>query len=171
MKQRINDLVPVIPASVYMHKTAVVIGKVVLGQNVSLWPNCVLRADIAAITIGDGSNVQDNASIHVNYGRPAVIGRNVTIGHNAVVHGTNIGDNCLIGMGATVMEADIGQDCIIGAGTVVTAGKTIPAGSLVIGVPAKIMRTLSDAERKAIRENAEEYRKLSVVYKDTCEDL
>lgn len=171
MKQRINNLVPVVSTTSYIHKTALVIGDVHLGDNVSLWPSAILRADIAPIFVGEGSNVQENSTIHVNYDRPAKIGKYVTIGHNVVVHGANIGDNCLIGMNSVVMESDIGEDCIIGAGTVLPAGKTIPAGSLVLGVPAKVVRALSEDERKGLKDHALEYVKLAELYKNTCEDL
>ncbi|MDR0291529.1 MAG: gamma carbonic anhydrase family protein, partial [Elusimicrobium sp.] len=130
MIEKIKDLTPVVSPSAFVHKTAVVCGEVRLGENVSVWPCAVLRGDIAAVAVGDNSNVQDNAVIHVNYDRPAVIGRGVTLGHGAVVHGSVIGDNCLVGMNAVVLESEIGSNCIIGAGSVVTAGKKIPAGSL-----------------------------------------
>ena len=154
MKERIKDKVPHVPASGYVHKTAVIIGDVTLGENVSVWPCAVLRGDIAAITVGDNSNIQENACIHVNYDAPAVIGKGVSVGHGAVVHGSKIGDNCLIGMNAVVMESEIGPNCVIGAGAVVPAGKNIPAGSLVMGVPAKIVRRLEEDEVNAIMKNA-----------------
>ena len=132
MKQKFNDFTPSVHSSVYMHETAVIIGNVIVEEACSIWPGAVLRVDIAQIKIGAGSNVQDNVSIHVDYNRPALIGKNVTIGHNAVVHGAVVGDNSLIGMGSVIMESVIGPNCIIGAGTVLPAGKTIPAGSLVM---------------------------------------
>lgn len=169
MKQKINGVAPVVSASAYVHETAVLIGNVVVGENASVWPNAVLRADIAQINIGENSNVQDNSSIHVDYNRPAVIGKNVTIGHNAVVHGTKIGDNTLIGMGAIVMECEIGPNCIVGAGALIPAGKVIPQGSLVIGSPAKVVRTLSEDEQKHLAQHAMEYVKLGAAFKNTAE--
>lgn len=171
MKQKFNNFTPLVHSSVYMHETAVIIGNAVVEENCSIWPGAVLRADIAQIKIGAGSNVQDNVSIHVDYNRPALIGKNVTIGHNAVVHGALVGDNSLIGMGSVIMESDIGPNCIIGAGTVLPAGKTIPAGSLVMGVPAKIVRTLSEGEIKTLQQHGQEYVKLAEVFKNTCEEF
>ena len=171
MKERINEQVPSVRASCYVHKTAVLIGEVTLGENVSVWPCAVLRGDIAAISGGDNSNIQENACIHVNYGAPCRIGRGVSVGHGAVVHGSQIGDNCLIGMNAVVMESEIGPNCIIGAGAVVPAGKNIPAGSLVMGVPAKIVRKLEEDEVNAIMRNAREYADAILLYKDHCEEI
>lgn len=171
MKERINDLVPRVQPSCYVHKTAVLIGEVTLGENVSVWPCAVLRGDIAAISVGDNSNIQENACIHVNYGAPCMIGSGVSVGHGAVVHGSKIGDNCLIGMNAVVMESEIGPNCIIGAGAVVPAGKNIPAGSLVMGVPAKVVRKLEEDEVNAIMRNAHEYVDAILLYKDHCEEI
>ncbi len=171
MKERINDLVPRVQPSCYVHKTAVLIGEVTLGENVSVWPCAVLRGDIAAISVGDNSNIQENACIHVNYGAPCMIGSGVSVGHGAVVHGSKIGDNCLIGMNSVVMESEIGPNCIIGAGAVVPAGKNIPAGSLVMGVPAKVVRQLEEDEVNAIMRNAREYAEAVLLYKDHCEEI
>lgn len=171
MKERINEQVPKTAPSCYLHATSVVSGSVTLGENVSVWPCAVLRADIAEIVIGENSNVQDNACIHVNYNSPAIIGRGVSIGHGAVVHGCKVGDNCLIGMNAVVMESEIGPNCVIGAGAVVTAGKNIPAGSLVMGVPAKVIRQLTEDEINGILQNGREYVRLAQLYKDQCERL
>lgn len=171
MKERINEQVPSVRPSCYVHKTSVLIGDVTLGENVSVWPCAVLRGDIASITVGDNSNIQENACIHVNYDVPCIIGRGVSVGHGAVVHGSKIGDNCLIGMNAVVMESEIGPNCIIGAGAVVPAGKNIPAGSLVMGVPAKIVRKLEEDEVNGIIKNAREYAGAIRLYKDNCEEL
>ena len=171
MKQRINELVPNTAPSSYIHPSAVVCGNVSLGEDVSIWPCAVLRGDIAPIIIGDRSNIQDNACVHVNYNCPALIGRGVTVGHGAVVHGSKIGDNCLIGMNAVVLESEIGPNCLIAAGAVVTAGKNIPAGSLVMGVPAKVVRELTEDEMNTILQNAREYVKLGQQFKDNAELL
>lgn len=171
MKERINEQVPSVRPSCYVHKTSVLIGDVTLGENVSVWPCAVLRGDIASITVGDNSNIQENACVHVNYDTPCIIGRGVSVGHGAVVHGSKIGDNCLIGMNAVVMESEIGPNCIIGAGAVVPAGKNIPAGSLVMGVPAKIVRKLEEDEVNGIIKNAREYAVAIRLYKDNCEEL
>lgn len=171
MKERINEQVPQVHPSCYVHKTACLVGSVTLAENVSVWPGAVLRGDIASIYVGENSNIQDNACVHVNYDSPAVIGKGVSVGHGAVVHGSKIGDNCLIGMNAVVMESEIGPNCIIGAGAVVPAGKNIPAGSLVMGVPAKIMRQLDEDEINGVLRNAREYAEAIRVYKDHCEEL
>lgn len=171
MKQRINEQVPKVAPSCYQHQTSVIVGSVTLGENVSVWPCAVLRADIANITIGDNSNVQDNACIHVNYNSPAIIGKGVSIGHGAIIHGSKIGDNSLIGMNAVVLESEIGPNCIIGAGSVVTAGKNIPAGSLLMGVPAKVIRQLTEDEINGVLQNGREYVRLAQKYKDECEVL
>ena len=171
MKERINELVPDVRPSCYVHKTAVIIGGVTLGENVSVWPCAVLRGDIASISVGENSNIQENACVHVNYGAPCLIGRGVSVGHGAVVHGSKIGDNCLIGMNAVVMESEVGPNCIIGAGAGVPAGKNIPAGSLVMGVPAKIVRKLEEDEVNAVIRNAREYADSIRLYKDHCEEI
>lgn len=171
MKERINELVPKTSPSCFIHKTAVIIGDVTIGDNVSVWPCAVLRGDIASISVGENSNIQENACVHVNYGCPAVIGKGVSVGHGAVVHGSKIGDNCLIGMNAVVMESEIGPNCIIGAGAVVPAGKSIPAGSLVMGVPAKVVRQLEEDEVNGIIKNAREYAAAVRLYKDHCEEI
>lgn len=171
MKERINELVPDVRPSCYVHKTAVIIGGVTLGENVSVWPCAVLRGDIASISVGENSNIQENACVHVNYGAPCLIGRGVSVGHGAVVHGSKIGDNCLIGMNAVVMESEVGPNCIIGACAVVPAGKNIPAGSLVMGVPAKIVRKLEEDEVNAVIRNARGYADSIRLYKDHCEEI
>ena len=171
MKERINELVPHIQPSCYIHKSAVIIGAVTLGENVSVWPCATLRGDIASITVGDNSNIQENACLHVNYGSPVIIGKGVSVGHGAVVHGSKIGDNCLIGMNAVVMESEIGANCVIGAGAVIPAGKNIPAGSLVMGVPAKVVRQLEEDEVSAVLRNAREYAEGIRLYKDHCEEI
>ncbi len=171
MKERIEEWVPKTAPSSFVHKTAVVCGKVTLGENVSVWPCAVLRGDIADIVIGENSNIQDNACVHVNYNCPAIIGKGVSVGHGAIVHGSKIGDNCLIGMNAVVLESEIGPNCLIGAGAVVTAGKNIPAGSLVMGVPAKVVRELSEDEINGILQNAHEYARLAKKFKDAAEEI
>ena len=147
-----------------LHDTAFVaagariIGGVTLGPGSSVWYNAVLRADGDTITVGAKSNVQDNVSVHVDSGRPVVIGENVSIGHNAVVHGCTIGDGSLIGMGAVVLNgAKIGSGCLIAGGAVVLEGSEIPDGSLVAGVPGKVRRSLTDDERAGLLRNAEHY--------------
>jgi len=150
---------PRVPASSYLAPGARVIGNVTLGENVGVWFNAVLRGDSDAIVIGDGSNIQDNASGHGDPGSPLTVGRNVSVGHNAVIHGCTIEDDCLIGMGAIVMNgAVVGTGSLVAAGAIVLEDQQIPAGSLVAGVPAKVRRALTDTERADIARNADSYR-------------
>jgi carbonic anhydrase/acetyltransferase-like protein (isoleucine patch superfamily) len=151
--------IPDIHPTSFVASGARVIGAVSLGEGASVWYNAVLRADSDSITIGAGSNLQDNVSVHVDRGSPLVIGENVSVGHNAVVHGCTIGDGSLIGMGSVVLSgAVIGEGCLVAAGAVVLEGTVVPPGSLVAGVPAKVRRALSDEERAGILRNADTYR-------------
>lgn len=149
---------PSISDDAFVADGARIIGDVVLESGASVWYNAVLRGDSAGITLGRGSNVQDNVSVHVDSGHPAVIGENVSVGHNAVVHGCTIGDGSLVGMGSVILSgAVIGRGCLIAGGAVVLGGTEIPDGSLVAGVPAKVRRELSDEERAGLIHNAEIY--------------
>lgn len=153
-------------SSAFVAAGARIIGAVTLCEGSSVWYNAVLRADSDAITLGVGSNVQDNVSLHVDAGHPVVIGENVSIGHNAVVHGCTIGSGSLIGMGAVILSgAVIGEGCLVAGGAVVLGGAEIPAGSLVAGVPAKVRRELSEQERADILRNADIYREHSVTHR------
>lgn len=150
---------PQIEPSVFVAAGAQIIGRVTIGPDSGVWFNCVLRADDNYIKIGATTNIQDGTVIHCEPDYPAVLGDNVTVGHNAVIHGCTIGDSCLIGMGAVVLTgARIGDNCIIGAGSLITAGKNIPAGSLVVGSPGRVIRQLSDEERETIHQSAVHYR-------------
>ncbi len=144
----LDGIAPKLPGNgdFWVAPNAQVMGKVTLESGVGIWFGAVLRGDNDPITIGEGSNVQENTAIHTDIDYPVNIGNNCTIGHSAIIHGCTIGDNSLIGMGATVLNgAVIGRNCLIGAGALVTEGKVIPDGSLVVGMPAKVIRTL-DAE-------------------------
>lgn len=144
--------------STWIAPDAHVIGKVVLGSDVSVWFGAVIRGDNETITIGDGSNVQEHAMLHTDMGFPATLGRDVTVGHRAILHGCTIGDNTLIGMGAIILNgATIGRDCLVGAGALVTEGKTFPDGSLIVGVPAKVVRSLEPGEIKRLTWSANHY--------------
>ncbi len=149
---------PQLAEDVYIAKGAVVIGDVTMGQQSSIWYNAIARGDINQIRIGAFSNVQDNAVLHVADDFACEIGDWVTIGHTAIVHACKIGDETLVGMGATILDgAEIGEQCIIGANALVTGGSKIPAGSMVVGSPAKVKRALSDAERDQLKHWAEKY--------------
>jgi carbonic anhydrase/acetyltransferase-like protein (isoleucine patch superfamily) len=145
-------------AGVWIHPSAVVLGDVVLGDDVSIWPTAVLRGDSDRITIGAGTNIQDGAVVHVDPGVPCVIGARVTVGHRAIVHGATVEDGCLIGMGAIILNgAVIGRGSLVGAGAVVREGMLVPPGSFVLGLPAKVVRPLSDAEQARTLESAATY--------------
>jgi carbonic anhydrase/acetyltransferase-like protein (isoleucine patch superfamily) len=152
---------PKLHPTAFVHDSAELIGRVTLGEGASVWPGCVLRGDIDAIAIGAGSNVQDLAVIHTRDGHPTIVGKGVTVGHRAILHGCRVGDFTLIGMGAIVMEASIGARCLIGAGALITAGMKIPAGSLVLGAPAKVVRKLKSGELRMLAASARSYRALA----------
>lgn len=142
----------------FIAPNATVIGDVSLGKDVSIWYGASVRGDMAPIHIGDGSNVQENATIHVDPGISVTVGKGVTIGHNAVVHGATIEDDVLIGMGAIVLNhAVVGSGSIIAAGAVVREGMQVPPGSLVAGVPGKVLKELTPEQQEHIRENAQTY--------------
>lgn len=126
--------------SIYIAPNATVVGDVILGQNVNIWYGAVLRGDSGTITVGAGTNIQDNAVLH----EETSLGKNCTVGHSAIVHGCTVGDNCVIGMGAVVLNgAVIGNNCIVGAGALVTGKMNAPDGSLVLGNPAKVVKELT----------------------------
>ena len=134
---------------------AVVKGDVKLGDGANIWYNAVVRGDDNFIEIGENTNVQDNATLHVSEDAPLMIGNGVTIGHGAIMHGCTVGDNSLIGMGAIVLDhAVIGKDCLVGAGALVTSGTVVPDGSLILGSPAKVRRQLTPEEIQGNKENA-----------------
>ena len=140
---------------------AVTVGDVTLERGASVWYYAVLRADLAPILVGEGSNIQDQAVLHVDYDQPVVIGKGVTVGHAAVLHGCEIGDNTVVGMGAIVLNgAKIGKNCIIGAGSLVTQNQVIPDGCVAFGNPARVRRSLREEEIEANRENARVYLRL-----------
>lgn len=147
-----------IDPSAYLAAGARVVGNVSLAQETSVWFNAVLRGDAAVIQIGARTNIQDNCVLHADPGFPCTLGHDVTVGHGAIVHGATIGDRVMIGMRAVVMNgATVGNDCLIAVGSVVTEGVTIPAGSLVMGLPGKVVRPLTAAEIDYIRHAAAHY--------------
>ena len=149
---------PVIADTAWVAPDANVIGKVILGEDSSVWFGCTLRGDNEMITVGDGTNVQEACVFHTDMGFPLTLGENVTVGHKAMLHGCTVGDGSLIGMGATVLNgAVIGKGCLIGAGALVTEGKVIPDGSLVMGAPGKVMRELDEAAKQKLIASALHY--------------
>ncbi len=138
----------------YVAPNATVVGDVTLGQNVSVWYGAVLRGDSGAIAVGEGTNIQEHCVLH----EKTVIGKQCTIGHGAIVHGCTVGDRCLIGMGAIILDgAVLGDDCIVGAGALVTGKTDAPAGSLLLGNPAKVIKEVTAEQKAANLESAEHY--------------
>lgn len=145
----------------FIAQSADLIGEVAIGKGSSIWYGAVVRGDMCYIRIGDCTNIQDNATLHVNTNVPCILGNYVTVGHNAIVHGCEVGNNTLIGIGSIILNnAKIGNNCIIGAGSLITAGTIIPDNSLVIGSPGKIKRVVTEKEKETIKENALRYERL-----------
>jgi len=150
----------------FIHPQAVVLGDVTLGARVSIWPTAVLRGDSDTITIGDDSNVQDGTIVHVDDGVPTTIGRRVAIGHRAIVHGATVEDDCLIAMGAILLNhVHVGTGSIVGAGAVCREGMRVPPNSLVLGVPGRVTRATTAADRERIRRTVESYVEMQERYR------
>ncbi len=158
---------PKIHPTDYIADSATLIGDVILGKNVSIFPGAVLRGDMHYIKIGDNCSIQDNSVLHGTATKyPTIVGKNVSIGHNAIVHGCRIGDNCIIGMGAIILEgARIGDWCIIAAGAVVPEGAEIKDGSIAMGIPAKAVKKTTLRHKRRITYNWKEYVKLNESYR------
>jgi len=153
-----DDSVTLIGEGHFIAPNAAVIGRVTLHENSSIWFSCVLRGDSERIEVGAGSNIQDGTVMHADAGFPCVVGKNVTVGHNAMLHGCTIGDGSLVGINAVVLNgARIGRGCLIGANALVTEGMDIPDGSLVLGSPGKVKTTLSEEQQLALAHNADHY--------------
>lgn len=155
---QLGEHAPEIDASAFVADSATLIGKVTLEANTSVWFGVTIRGDNERITIGARSNVQENTVMHTDMGYPLTVGQDVTIGHQAMLHGCTIGDGSLIGIQAIVLNgAKIGKGCLVGAGTLVTEGKEFPDHSLIIGAPAKVVRTLTDEEVQRLKLSAASY--------------
>ena len=155
-----------IHSSAFIHSRATVMGDVVVGARVSVWPTAVIRGDSARVTIGNDSNVQDGTVVHVDHGVPTTIGERVAIGHRAIVHGATIDDDCLIGMGAILLNGvHVGTGSIVGAGALCPEGMEIPPRSLVLGLPARVIRQTTMEERDRIRRTVESYLELQEEYR------
>jgi len=147
--------------SCYIAPEAVIIGDVEIEKECSVWPFAVIRADLSSVRIGQGSSVQEHCQIHGNPGKPTIVGKNVSIGHGAIVHAAKIGDFVIIGMNSCILDgAEVGSGSVVGASAVVTENMKVPEGSLVVGVPAKIVRQGDPSLREAARRNAETYHQL-----------
>jgi gamma-carbonic anhydrase len=164
-----RGIVPSIAASAYIDPSAQLIGDVAIGERSSVWANASIRGDVNYIRIGEETNVQDNSCLHVETEtNPLILGNRVTVGHAVTLHGCVVEDDCLIGIGALVLSgACIRQGSIVAAGALVPEGMEVPADSIVMGVPAKVRRTLTEAERERIRESAAAYVRLLPAYKET----
>ncbi|MGN1314027.1 MAG: gamma carbonic anhydrase family protein [Lachnospiraceae bacterium] len=161
-----NNFSPVIDPSAFIARGAVVMGNVTLDKHVSIWYNATVRSSQDPIYIGEGSNIQDNAVLHVDKHYKVVLGKQVTVGHSAIVHGCEVDDNTLIGMGAIILNgAKIGKNCIIAAGALITQGAVIPDNSLVIGCPGKIVRQVTREDIESNIQNALHYIDEAKLYK------
>ncbi|MEZ5492797.1 MAG: gamma carbonic anhydrase family protein [Gammaproteobacteria bacterium] len=159
MIYRLGDKrVEIVGADYFVADNATVVGLVRLENNTSVWFNAVIRGDNELITVGENSNIQDGAVLHTDPGIPLTIGRNVTVGHQVVLHGCTIGDNSLIGIGSIILNgARIGKNCLIGANSLVTENKEIPDGSLVMGAPARVVKALSPEQQARLADSADSY--------------
>jgi len=156
-----------IHSSVFIAPNSTVIGKVTLGENSSVWYNCVLRGDVDEIIIGKNTNIQDGSILHCNYNIPIILGDNVSIAHGSIIHACTIGDNVLIGMGAIILSgAVIGKNCLIAAGTLITENTIIPENSLVLGSPGKVKKSVTEEYLKLIELNAKNYVDYAKAYKN-----
>ena len=166
MIRTFQGIKPTIPQSCFIEETAVVIGDVVMGEECSAWFHAVIRGDVNYIRIGNRTNVQDLCMLHVTHDtHPLIIGDDVTIGHNVVLHGCTIHNRVLVGMGAIIMDgAVIGEDSVVGAGALVTEGTSVPPKSLILGSPAKVKRPVTEQELAWIRESAQNYIRYSRQY-------
>lgn len=163
---------PVLHETSWVAPSAAVIGTVVLGAEASVWFSAVLRGDTDLITVGDGSNVQDGAVLHADPGAPCTLGSGVTVGHLAMVHGCTIGDNSLVGIGAVILNrAKIGRFCLVGANALVTEEKDIPDYSVVMGSPAKVVRTLAPEGTAGLLRSAEVYRERARLYRSGLREV
>ncbi len=154
----ISDKIPSIAPTAYVDETATVTADVTLEDNVSVWPGASIRGDEADIVVRAGSNIQDNAVLHTDPGKPCHVGQDVTVGHGAILHSCTIGDESLIGMGAVILNGTvIGRQTLVGAGTLIAENKTFPDGVLILGRPGRIVRELTAEEKLKIRDNAREY--------------
>ena len=169
---RLDGNAPTIAASAYVAPEAVLIGRVTLGEHACVLPCAVIRADNEAIVIGERSNVQDGAVLHVDPGFPMMVGANVTIGHQAMLHGCTIGDGSLVGIQAIILNsATIGRDCLVAAGAVVLEGKAFPDRSLIVGAPARVVRQLTGADIESLRHAANVYVERGKAFKSGLERI
>ncbi|ABA50820.1 bacterial transferase hexapeptide repeat protein [Burkholderia pseudomallei 1710b] len=164
---KLGENAPSIHESVFVADSATIVGKVVLEENASVWFGATIRGDNEPITVGAGSNVQEGAVLHTDPGCPLTIAPNVTVGHQAMLHGCTIGEGSLIGIQAVILNrAVIGRNCLVGAGAVITEGKAFPDNSLILGAPAKVVRTLSDEDIARMHMNTKSYAMRRAYFKE-----
>lgn len=169
---QLQDHAPTIPASAYVAPTATLIGKVTLGERASVWFNVVIRGDTDTITLGEGSNVQEGVIMHADPGFPLTLGANVTVGHQAMLHGCTIGEGTLVGIQAVVLNgAVIGKHCLVGAGAIVTEGKTFPDRSLILGAPARVVRELTEQDMTGLERVAASYVERGELYRQALKPV
>ena len=172
MIYKLKERKPKISSSAFIAKNADVIGDVEIGENASIWFGAVLRGDIEKIVIGKNSNVQDNSTLHTKHGTPCIIGENVSVGHNVILHSCKIGDNVIVGMGSTIMDdAEVLDNCLVGANSLVTRSTPKEEGVLILGSPAKIVRKLTDEEIKGLKANAEHYVENVKLYQNYLQEI
>lgn len=165
----LGSKVPTLAPDVFVAESAAVVGDVTIGRGSSVWYSAAVRGDLDSITIGEGSNIQDNVTLHSDENAPIVIGDGVSVGHNAVIHGSTIGNNSLIGMNATILNgAVIGANCIVGANALVTAGSRFPEGSLIVGCPAESVAEIYSVQVEANIKNAHLYEKLATLHRENA---
>ena len=154
----LDGTAPELAPSAWVADNAQVMGRVSLGEDSSVWFGTTVRGDTESITVGRGSNIQDGSVLHADAGLPLVIGERVTVGHQVMLHGCSIGDESLIGIGAVVLNgAKIGKNCLVGAGALVTEGKEFPDGSMILGSPARVVRSLTPEQIEGLRQSAQHY--------------
>ena len=164
----LDQMSPTLAETAWVADNAQVVGDVRLGEGASLWFGVVARGDSSSITVGRNTNIQDGSVLHADAGKPLHIGEGVTVGHMAMLHGCTIGDGAFIGIGAIILnDAKIGKNCLVGAGSLVTEGKAFPDGSVIMGSPAKVVRSLSPEQMQGLRVMAQHYIDNAVRYKAT----
>ena len=169
---QLDDSSPTVHPSAWVAENAQVMGSVTLAEGSSVWFGVVIRGDTSTISVGKGSNIQDNSVLHADDGMPLVIGEGVTVGHQVMLHGCTVGNNSLIGIGAIVLNgAKIGNNCLVGAGALVTEGKEFPDGSMIIGSPAKAVRMLSTEQIEGLKMSAKHYMHNASRYKTGLKKL
>ncbi len=167
MIKKFKGVSPVISNTALVFENTTIIGDVVIGEDVSIWPYVTIRGDMSYVRIGNNTNIQESSVLHTNTDMPTIIGNDVTVGHNAIVHACTVGNNCLIGMGSILLDNCVVEDgAVVAAGCVVPPGKTVPKNSLAVGNPMKVIKELTTEERKPFDENTKCYLELAKQYKE-----